>query len=474
MSNIVQFDGEINPYARLLYDAGYNLIPIIHAPGTKHHKKPKVKWKEYQISRVPPEVMENWMKPELHVPELGEDLRPIPIYDDFALITGRMDYAPDAIPIICLDGDDAEAVELVKARCPPTPAMSDGSRGRHHIYRRPSNIDVPYLGNRQKMTIDGKKYNLDLRGDGGYFIIPGSRGKTAVVPWTLDLLRKCPVYDWRWLLPGDTKARPDRSRVSFASVPREYEDQERQLRVRAAQRHLERSPGAIQGQGADNYCFALTNTLLHAYGLNEDDTVSLLVEWGAQQDHTDGNGSWYPWTESQIQHKVADAMAKDPQVRRYSLHEIKVKLDEQSLHDPDEITQILQRTGTESVADPTDEPSDATEASGSSTEHAEPREEPSDATDAPTGHAEPTVEPGGSTEERTEHAEPTEEPNRFTADLAKAGVPFTIENTCTWWPNAPAASCPGSSRWSRGTWPIGAARGSDRGLTVATSGGTAG
>jgi hypothetical protein len=54
---------KINPYVPLLYEWGYNLIPLRFAPGTKDHKKPIVKWKEYQTDRIKPGDMAGWMEP---------------------------------------------------------------------------------------------------------------------------------------------------------------------------------------------------------------------------------------------------------------------------------------------------------------------------------------------------------------------------------------------------------------------------
>ena len=76
-----------------------------------------------------------------------------------------------------------------------------GNGGVHRVYRRPRVEDVPYIGNRQKTWIGGRQYNLDVRGDGGYIMAPGSIHPTTgqlyreEVPWTLDLLMQCPVYD---------------------------------------------------------------------------------------------------------------------------------------------------------------------------------------------------------------------------------------------------------------------------------------
>ena len=49
-----------------------------------------------------------------------------------------------------------------------------GSGHVHRVYRRPRVEDVPYIGNRQKTWIGGRQYNLDVRGDGGYIMAPGS------------------------------------------------------------------------------------------------------------------------------------------------------------------------------------------------------------------------------------------------------------------------------------------------------------
>src|SRR5262249_32747454 len=78
--------------------------------------------------------------------------------------------------------DSAAGEAWVEAHLPPTPLRTRTSRGHHYGYRHPGSR-VP---NRVQLA-DG----VDIRGDGGYVVAPGSRHRSGIYygeaePWPMS------------------------------------------------------------------------------------------------------------------------------------------------------------------------------------------------------------------------------------------------------------------------------------------------
>lgn len=291
---------------RRLYGMDFNLIPV------SGKNPPCIEWKPYQTQRVTPEELKEWMRGRFPTKD-GKNFWKPEIFN-FALITGATPWSSSNPGIIAVDPDDDEAEALVKERCPDTPMMQiTGSGCSHRVYRRPDYL----IANRQKTWIDGKEYGIDIRGDGGYIMAPGSiHPKTQKLyrelePWTPELLWQCPVYDPSWLacersqpklksavaVPADFPGSDHQDRIAELDLPVEQ-------REFMAQRYLDSVPGTQQGNGADRCCTALTMKLLYGFALPVDSVQSLLTEWGQKPDQLDDAGGWYPWTTEDIARKI--------------------------------------------------------------------------------------------------------------------------------------------------------------------------
>ena len=107
-------------------------------------KEPIARWAQYREQAPSPEELEGWDATDLNV----------------AIICG----APSGI--VVLDVDSAEAQELVDSLdLPQTPTVRT-ARGCHLYFKRPET--------RIRNAVRIKGVKLDLRGDGGYVIGPGS------------------------------------------------------------------------------------------------------------------------------------------------------------------------------------------------------------------------------------------------------------------------------------------------------------
>ncbi|MEZ6049913.1 MAG: bifunctional DNA primase/polymerase [Planctomycetaceae bacterium] len=245
---------EMSPFQgfKTLYAQGYSLVPL--SPGSK---KPMVKWKEYQERQPAPDKMR----------EIMDGIRDC----NWALLTGEqpsssLDTAT-GIGVVILDADDLDAIELVESRCPATPLqVTTPSSGRHFYYRHPGT----QVKCRQKTCIDGRKYNLDLKADGGYCVAPGGRradGKGYVpnLPPTPELIESLPVYDPNWIVCESAPQRhDDRSHSKFEIGDDAYHEEaiefvpvEMDERIAQAKAWMSRQPGATQGQGSGADCCAL-------------------------------------------------------------------------------------------------------------------------------------------------------------------------------------------------------------------------
>lgn len=131
------------------YDRGFSLFPI--APRTKH---PAVEWERYQTQRATPEQVAFWAT-------------------NTALNTGVATGAVSGVVVLDFDGlaprAMAEALGLPETLVIATP------RGWHFYFAHPG-WDVPNKAGRGwTKDIDGVGFDgMDLRGDGGFVVGPGS------------------------------------------------------------------------------------------------------------------------------------------------------------------------------------------------------------------------------------------------------------------------------------------------------------
>ncbi len=129
-------------------------------PVLRGDKKPAVKWAEYQKRRANEEGLANWDEIELNV----------------GIACGRLSN------ILVVDVDSDEAQQVYDGFSPPrTPTVRTG-KGRHYYFRYP---DVEM---RNRAHVGGVA--LDVRGEGGYVVGPGSQHPSGA------------IYEWE-IAPGD-------------------------------------------------------------------------------------------------------------------------------------------------------------------------------------------------------------------------------------------------------------------------------
>ena len=269
-------------YARILYDLGLNVLATKAA--VKH---PRIEWTQFQTHRLERDTFEYFVKT---YPS-----------SDFWAIAGECAW--NDFGIVVIDGDDEEAVEYIASHCPATPVMTTTRQGKHHVYRHPRNQRI---ASTNRITIDGTKYNIDIKADGGGFSIPGSTGKDWLTPWTRELLLSAPIYDPAWL-PYEKK---DTEYTEYESPPMEEDNFDilPKVRIEMAKKYLMKVK-CRAGQGASAYFLRLSNIVWNDFALSPEATLEVMYWWGQEADlQLDTNGMpGYLWRFDEVQHKVNDA-----------------------------------------------------------------------------------------------------------------------------------------------------------------------
>lgn len=147
-----------------------SIIPLVHK-----EKHPAITWKLYQSERVTESVLLGWVN------------RSKANYN-FGIVTGAISG------VIVVDADSPEAVAWVEANLPSTAMRTRTAKGVHYFYRHPG----PKVLNGVKLA----GMLLDVRGDGGYVVAPGSIHPSGFVyqeegEW--GCLNNLPVFDPAWI-----------------------------------------------------------------------------------------------------------------------------------------------------------------------------------------------------------------------------------------------------------------------------------
>lgn len=286
-----------------LHALGFNVIPS--HPLTK---EPCRGWKEYQATRQPRWLFKRWFLGDFRLPGTSEAM----------LVVGDT----PGIKVVVLDGDDDDAVALIRDRCPPTPMMTRTRRGCHFFYAHPG---AGRIGQRTGTVIGGVRHAIDLKADGSVVVAPGSRHAVGHVyemaqPWTPEMVSGLPVYDPSWLPhedQGETKDRASARRPSSDHGDPAHQDFVSQgwlpplgVRMGLARRYLAKVPGTRAGEGdARRECFRLSMILAWGFALPSDEAVACLLDWGQKDSNTDRGGGYFPWSEEEIAAGVRSASA---------------------------------------------------------------------------------------------------------------------------------------------------------------------
>lgn len=260
--------------ARRLLARGLSVIPIPPprpggAPGHPGDGKvPLITWREYQRRLPTHEELAFWFADEAM---------------NLAVITGAVSQ------VVVVDADHPAALQWCLCRLPETPWQTKTAKGYHFWYRHPGQL-VP---NRARLETRDGKLAIDVRGDGGYVIAPGSLHASGVQyreagDWSQPHAA-LPRFWPGWIARptrASTSTRPRAATLTSALIDR-------------AQRYLAAIPPPEIGRGSDAATLNAACRLVRGFALAPSDAEDLLWAWCGNRDGWDR-----AWVASKIDHAL--------------------------------------------------------------------------------------------------------------------------------------------------------------------------
>jgi Bifunctional DNA primase/polymerase, N-terminal len=267
--------------ARWFVARGFSVIPIpLPQPGISDGKTPVIPWQAYQSRRPSIHELETWFGSE-----------PMNV----AVVTGQVSH----VVVVDADGDDGFAW---CERLPYTPWQTKTAKGVHLYFRHPN---VP-VANRVRLRTNHGRLPVDVRGDGGFVIAPGSLHASgvrylAIGNWTAPAAR-VPVFNPDWL-PSSARDEVAKGNGDTASCP--HSPQSPAFVRERARRYLAAIPPPIIGQGSDLATFQAASRLVRGFALDAAEAETLLWDWCGNRDG---------WSREWVARKVAHAerYAREP------------------------------------------------------------------------------------------------------------------------------------------------------------------
>ncbi len=231
-----------------MWQLGLSVVPVPSPSRFHDGKVPAIRWKEYQSARPKWPAMHRWF-------DRGAD--------NYAVVTGRVSG------VVVVDVDDSAAYPWVRWNLPRTPWMVKTAKGAHLYYRPPRWTAV---GNRARVA----GMALDVRGNGGFVIGPGSRHRSGFVYRA--------VGDWR--VPKGQLPRLDPSVFELRKIAAPPPPPHRPVSDLAerGRLYLARIPRPVIGQGSDNATFGAACRLTRGFGLPAPIALALLRRWAPDFD----------------------------------------------------------------------------------------------------------------------------------------------------------------------------------------------
>lgn len=248
-----------------LWRRDLSVIPVPRPDRRYDGKRPVIAWREFQDRRATEDELRAWFRTPQNI----------------AIVTGALSG------VVAVDADSPEALHWIRRRLPWTPWQTKTARGFHLFYQHPG-IRV---SNRAHLQTPDGRLAIDVRGDGGFCVAPGSLHATGVPyafagDWTVPRDR-LPRFWLGWL-----------QRPARAEQPRPRQTRPSGDVVERARRYLAAVPRPEIGAGPDQATLYAACRLTRGFGLRDAEAVELLWEWA---------GGRPGWTREWIAEKVRNA-----------------------------------------------------------------------------------------------------------------------------------------------------------------------
>lgn len=259
--------------ARDLLSRGMCVIPLDHPddPETPEEptsigKTPVVRWTPFQHARSTEPDLVRWF---------GNGRK-----RNAAVVTGSISG------VVVIDGDTEAGLAWMRKNLPPTEMRARTGKGEHWYYRHPG----VKVRNRVRIKTGDPAVKIDVRGDGGYVVAPGSLHATRVTYERLGTWP--PISELPMLDPALVDAaspEPNQPCPSVASADA----------LRRARAYLAATPPAVEGSGGDTHTFTVVCKVVRGCDLPVDVAFDALREWNAR--------CVPPWSEADLRDKIAGA-----------------------------------------------------------------------------------------------------------------------------------------------------------------------
>lgn len=168
--------------AQRLLEMGLSVIPV------GDDKKPTIKWEAFQQARPSIDNLTVWFR-------YGSP-------KGVGVVTGKISN------LVVVDTDNEAAEAWAQKHLPPTPMMCRTAKGFHRYYRHPGGE----VRNGVRVDTADGPLAIDIRGDGGYVVGPGSTHPSGIIysapnPWPKSL-DEVPRYSPAWFQSAPKPAVP--------------------------------------------------------------------------------------------------------------------------------------------------------------------------------------------------------------------------------------------------------------------------
>jgi hypothetical protein len=254
--------------ARAFLERGFSVIPV------GRDKRPLIQWQEYQRRRPTAAELDEWFTDQSD--------------RNVGIVCGKVSG------VVVVDTDDAMAEAWASAHLPESPMMCRTAKGTHRYFGHPGQ----HIRNAARLTTGDATIALDVRGDGGYVVAPGSVHASGTVYEAIGTWpphAELPTFDPRWLEPEPRRVGKAESEGREDRATRQGRD----VLIRRARAYLANTPPAIEGQGGDAHTFQVCCRVVRGFDLSDSEGLELLGEWNQR--------CVPPWSEHELQQKIESA-----------------------------------------------------------------------------------------------------------------------------------------------------------------------